>query len=116
MREEETTSIRVRKETRDRLRELARRSNTTIGNVVALLLERGEIAERVDMIIELMRERNELLRELIRILRDRVGEGRTVREEGKVSRSVEQELPSFVRDNPWLSILSRIKELEKERV
>ncbi|MHA1589198.1 MAG: hypothetical protein ACTSVA_01155 [Candidatus Njordarchaeales archaeon] len=111
----ETTTIRVRRETRDKLRELAKKSNTTISNVVALLLERGEIAERLDMIIELLRERNELLKELIRIFKSREGEGgqvKAIREEVSTSSEEEPELPSFVRDNPWLEILRGINKKE----
>jgi len=104
-----TTTIRVRRETRDRLKELAKRNKTTISNIVMLLLEREVLSEKLDTIISLLRERNELLRELIRALRSR-----EYREEAPYVRTIEvrgeEDLPSFVRDNPWIEILKRVGE------
>ena len=106
------TSVRLpSREVWERARRYARTRGMTVGALVAIALE--QYMGREDRIVRELRELRERVESLERALRNasvRLEPERPVVGEVGLERSealAEEELPSFLRDNPWVEILSR---------
>ena len=102
------TTVKLSRKLKDRLESYARSRGLTLSGAIDSLLEREELRKEIKEIKDLLREQNRLLGEILQEIRKlkvvSVEGGREVKEE-VYKGVVEEEVPSFVRDNPWVEVL-----------
>ena len=94
----EYTTIKVSRSIKEKLEAYARTRGLSLAAAVNQLLEEQRVLEELAEIKRLLEEQNRLLAEIRELLRS--GQPSVLSEAPG-----EPELPSWVRDNPWLKIL-----------
>jgi len=102
------TTIKITKEIKDDLERYAKARSLSLAAAVERLLEEAELREELREIKELLREQNALLEMILKEIRKK---NTVVLKEEKrelyISRESDEELPSFLKDNPWVQVLQR---------
>jgi len=101
------TTIKIPREVKNKLDEYAKAKSLSLAAAIERLLDEAEIREELREIKELLREQNELLKMILKEIRKR--NTIIVKEKRELYIREEEELPSFLKDNPWLAVLSRKK-------
>ena len=100
------TTVKLSRKLKERLEEYARSRGLTFSAAIDSLLEREGLREELKEIKDLLSEQNRLLREILEELRKMKVKEVATEEEEEVYKGVVEDVPSFVRDNPWVEVLA----------
>jgi len=93
----EYTTIKLPKSVKRRLEEYARSKGLTLAGAVARLLEEESVRELLIEILDVLKEQNGILKEILEVVSgDKIG---------REASTEPEDIPSFAEDNPWIAVL-----------
>jgi len=99
------TTVRIRRETAEKLRRMARENDTTMGSMVEILIRERRLEEQLAKIETALRRQEMLLKRLLQAVEELRAVGGVARREIEVPELEGLEVPDFVRENPWLAVI-----------
>jgi len=104
----EYTTVKVHRVVKEKLASYAKLRALTLGAAISRLLEEESLRSLLSQIVSLLEEQNRLIVEIKCILAETHRGKTTFARRETVQEGVQLDgFPEFIRDNPWLDVLSR---------